>query len=179
MGGSSRFKRSQLDAVATAALYSDTVLLPDPVMPWLETDRSEEQFRHVLLLEAVHALLQLKPLVDADLPYPAVVVFPSWEKSLEERDDETQRRLVGLLTEVVACVMGEDPAGFGGIVAFTDRHAERFCKAVDRNRLFVAPGGPIDEPLAKAMDRYERELTTWRTQEWLDAYHRLPSIDEC
>jgi hypothetical protein len=55
-------------------------------MPWLERDRREERFRHVLLLKAVHTLLQLKPLVDADLRYPPVVVFPSWEKSLEEHD---------------------------------------------------------------------------------------------
>src|SRR5262249_10832466 len=45
LGGSRRFKRTQLDAVATAALYSDTVLIPDPVLPWLlETEREEEKF---------------------------------------------------------------------------------------------------------------------------------------
>ncbi len=35
LGGSSRFLRSQLNSVSTAVLYSDTVLIPDPVMPWL------------------------------------------------------------------------------------------------------------------------------------------------
>ncbi len=91
LGGGSRFLRSQLDSVSTAVLYSDTVLIPDPVMPWLEKDRREERFRHVLLLQAVHTLLHLKPLVDADLHYPPVVVFPSYEKLLEH---EKELRLV-------------------------------------------------------------------------------------
>jgi hypothetical protein len=68
LGGGSRFQRSQLDSVLTAVLYSDTVLVPDPVMPWLERDRREERFRHVLLLKAVHTLLQ-PPSVRIDVAF--------------------------------------------------------------------------------------------------------------
>ena len=93
LGGSSRFLGSQLNSVSTVVLDSDTVLIPDPIMPWLERDRTEERFRHVLLLQAVHALLHLKPLVDADLHCPPVVVFPSWEKSLEDRDAQKRRKV--------------------------------------------------------------------------------------
>lgn len=174
LGGSSRFLRSQLNSVSTAVLYSDTVLIPDPVMPWLEKDRTDERFRHVLLLQAVHALLQLKPLVDADLPYPPVVVFPSWEKSLEEHDAQTQEGISQLLTDVLSNSLGEALAGFEEVVEFADRNSERFCEVVDRNGLFVAPGGPINEPLGEALTRYEGEMGTWRSGDWLDAYNRFP-----
>jgi len=83
LGGTSRFTSSHLDSVRKMLLYADTILIPDPILPWVEVDRKEERFRHVKLLEAAFFLLRLKPLVDADLPYPAVMVFQSWEKSLE------------------------------------------------------------------------------------------------
>jgi hypothetical protein len=174
LGGSSRFLRSQLNSVSTAVLYSDTVLIPDPVMPWLEKDRTEERFRHVLLLQAVHALLQLKPLVDTDLPYPPIVVFPSWEKSLEEHDAQTQEGISQLLTDVLSNSLGEALAGFEEVVEFADLYPDRFCEGVDRNRLFVAPDGPVNEPLGEALTRYEGEMGTWRSRDWLDAYARLP-----
>lgn len=174
LGGSSRFLRSQLNSVSTAVLYSDTVLIPDPVMPWLEKDRTEEKLRHVLLLQAVHALLQLKPLVDANLPYPPVVVFPSWEKLLEEYDAQTQEGISQLLTDVLSNSLGEALVGFEEVVDFADRHSDRFCEAVDRNRLFIGPGGPVNEPLGKALARYEGEMATLRSGDWLDAYDRLP-----
>ncbi|MEN8131046.1 MAG: hypothetical protein ABFS45_12795 [Pseudomonadota bacterium] len=173
-GGSSRFHRSQLNSVSTAVLYSDTVLIPDPVMPWLEKDRTEERFRHVLLLQAVHALLQLKPLVDADLPYPPVVVFPSWEKLLEDHDAQTQEGISQLLTDVLSNSLGEAFAGLEEVFDFAGRNSERFCETVDRNRLFVAPGGSVNEPLGEALSRYEKEMATWRSGDWVNAFGRLP-----
>ena len=41
------------------------------------------------MLQAAHALLHLKPIVDADLPHCPVFVFPSWEKLLEDTDPQT------------------------------------------------------------------------------------------
>jgi len=174
LGGSSRFLGGQLNSVSTAVLYSDTVLIPDPVMPWLEKDRTEEEFRHVLLLQAVHTLLQLKPLVDADLPYPPVVVFPSWEKLLEEHDAQTQEGISQLVTDLLSDSLGEDLAGFEEVVGFANLHSERLCEAVDRNHLFVAPNGPVNEPLGEALVRYEENLATWRSSDWLDKYNCLP-----
>ncbi len=174
LGGSSRFLRSQLNSVSTAVLYSDTVLIPDPVMPWLERDRAEERFRHVLLLQAVHTLLQLKPLVDADLPYPPVVVFPSWEKTLEKHDAQTQESISQILTDVLSNSLGEEFAGFEEVIDYADRYSERFCEAVDRNHLFVAPGGPVNEALGEALARYRGEMAKWRSGDWLEAYDRLP-----
>jgi hypothetical protein len=64
-----RFTGSHLRSAQTSLLYADTVLIPDPVAPWVESERKEERFRDVLLLQNAHALLHLKPIVDADLPH--------------------------------------------------------------------------------------------------------------
>lgn len=58
-GGSSRFLQTQLNATRKSLLYSDTVLIPDPVMPWLEKKRDEEQFDHVIPLQMAFFILHL------------------------------------------------------------------------------------------------------------------------
>ena len=175
LGGGTRFKASQLGAVTTSVLYSDTVLVPDPVMPWLEKERTEETFQHVLLLQAVHALLYLKPLVDADLQYPAVMVFPSWEKTLEDKDEQTQKGISQLVADVFSCFLGEDLKTVEEVRDYADRNSDKFLSTVDANHLFVAPGGPLGEPLVDALARYKTEMRTWRSQEWLSLYESLPS----
>jgi len=68
LGGSSRFLGSQFASVRKMVLYADTILIPDPILPWVEDPRPEERFRDVLFLQSVFALLHLKPLIDTDLP---------------------------------------------------------------------------------------------------------------
>ena len=174
LGGGSRFGQSQLQSVTTSALYSDTVLIPDPVLPWLENERTEERFSQVLLLQVVHALLHLKPLVDADLQYPAVLVFPSWEKTLEDKDKQTQSAILQLIADVFSHFLGENLGTLEEVRDYADRKPEQFLTKVDANHLFVAPGGPVDEPIAEALVRYQTYLETWRSSEWLAAYGLAP-----
>ena len=94
LGGGSRFGATQLDAVRRLILYADTVLIPDPVLAWIEeTPRPEERFAHIQLLEAMFFLLRLKPLVDCASAYPPVIVFPSFERTLAQQDIATQGEL--------------------------------------------------------------------------------------
>lgn len=84
LGGSSRFLETQLNATRKSLLITDMVLIPDPVMAWLETSREHEKFKLVQLLQAVYFILHLKDLLSEDFDLPPFIVFPSWEKSLEE-----------------------------------------------------------------------------------------------
>jgi len=89
LGGGSRFLTTQLNAVRKMLLYTDTILIPDPVYPWLEVERTEEKLRHVNMLQNVFTLLHLKPLVDANLTYPAIFVFKvgkrDWRRTMKKR----------------------------------------------------------------------------------------------
>lgn len=174
LGGGSRFQGSELNSVSSSVLYSDTVLIPDPIMPWLERPRTEERFQHVLVLQAAHTLLHLKPLIDADLPYPAIVVFPSYEKSLEEHDQQTMEGISRLISDVVSYYLKEPMTSIEEVRDYANLHPEKFCSAIEANRLFVAPGGDIGEPLAEGLKRYQETIKTWRSQDWNTQYERLP-----
>src|SRR5688572_25470418 len=173
LGGSSRFSGSQLEAVRKTLLYGDTILIPDPVMPWLETGREGERFRLVSLLKAAFVLLHLKPVVDAELPFPAVVVFPSWEKLLEEKDAQTQTSLRQLVVDVIAHYVEPGLQSLEDVTTFVDRCPEKFLKAVEDRNLFVGPGAGIGKPLSKNINDYQEYVTTWRSKEWLEEFNKL------
>lgn len=172
-GGSSRFLSSQLQSARGALLYADTVLIPDPIAPWLERDRKEERFRHVLLLQAAHALLQLKPLIDADLPYPALLVFPSWEKLLEDNDPHTQRGIDRLTADVFARFVDPGIETIDEAVEFARTQPDRFITRAEGSNLIVPPGGAIGATAANSIAQYDKEMETWRSPEWMEEFRRL------
>lgn len=173
-GGGSGFLSTHLASVRGALLYADTVLVPDPVLPWFEVDRTEERFRHVKLVQAVFAVLHLKPLIDADLLIPPVCVFPSFEKSLEDNDVVTQQRAAQLTTDIFAHYVDSGLQHLDDVMQFADKQPERFLEKVDLATLFVAPGGPIGEPIHDALARYTETLETWRSPDWLASFRKLP-----
>ncbi len=174
LGGSSRFGRTQLDAVRRLLLYADTVLIPDPVLPWIEAERKEERFPHVSILEAVFFLLRLKPLVDSDLGFPPVIVFQSWERSLAIRDEQTAHGIEGLIATVFSEALERELSSLPDIVAFAAANPEYFLDTVEKKKLFVAPGGNVGEPLNDAIARYRWEIRQWRTGEHLETMNGLP-----
>jgi hypothetical protein len=174
LGGSSRFLGTHLDSVRKMTLYSDTILIPDPVLPWLESPRSEERFRLVNFLQAVFVLLHLKPLVDADLPYPAISVFPSWEKSFEEKDPQTIEAIPQLVTDIVAFHGQLELHTFDDLKRFAVEHEEEFFKIVEGHALLVSPGGKIGDSLANAIDGYRADIKTWRTDDHVKQLDSLP-----
>jgi hypothetical protein len=173
LGGSSRFMGSQLSAVNGSLLYADTIAIPDPVLPWLETERKEEKFRHVLMLQAVHALLHLKPVVDAELAHCPVLVFPSWEKMLEKNDPTTIERLEQLFVDFAAKYIDASTATMDDVKNVVLTQPEQFLQAVERSKVFIPPGGQVGESIADALVRYEKNLETWRSKEWLTEFGKL------
>lgn len=166
IGGNSRFTASTLEGIRKMLLYTDTILIPDPILPWIENDRSEEAFRNVLLLKSIFILLQVKPLVDADLPYPAILVFPSWEKTLEENDKFTQHGIQKLATDFFSTHLNSTFGEPQEIVSFIEHCEPTFLKLVERNKLFIAPGGTGLEPIAKTIVMYKDDILTWRSKEF-------------
>ena len=57
---------------------------------------------------------------------------------------------------------------------FAENSTERFLRGVDQNRLFIAPNGPLDEPLDQALVRYWRGIAPLRSPEWVEANCQLP-----
>jgi hypothetical protein len=173
LGGGSRFRTSQLNATRRLVLYADTVLVPDPVFAWIETERLEERFRHVQLLQEMFFLLHLKPLVDSKCEIPPLFVFPSYEKLLVKHDSVTRDALSQFISGTLSQILGQRFMSISDVTDFATHFEKEFLEGVARTKLFVAPGGPLDEPLEAAIERYLNEVSTWRSKEHLEQLRSL------
>jgi hypothetical protein len=174
LGGTSHLGKSQLESVRKMLLYADSILIPDPILPWVESPRFEERFRNVSLLEAAFNLLHFKPLVDADLPSVPLVVFPSFEKTLEERDPTTQGRIAFLISRVLSHFLDRSFDNLKELKQFATANEAEFLQAIDQQNLFVAPGGHVGQPLQEALELYETEVKRWRSRSYQATMKDMP-----
>jgi len=166
IGGSSEFRESHFEGTRKAALYADTILIADPILPWIESQREEEKFRDVLMLRQVFSLLRLRPLVDADLAYPAVFVFQSWEKTLQDNDPQTIEGIQQLTTGVIGAHLGCDLSSFEELLDFASSNPDRFMQGIEKANLFVAPGEAIaGDPISKQLTDYMDHVRHYRSSE--------------
>jgi hypothetical protein len=168
LGGGSRFLQTQLNATRKSLLYSDTVLIPDPVMPWLEKKRDEEQFKHIILLEMVFFILHLSDLKRTDFDLPPFFVFPSFEKSLEEHDQQTQENSIQLITDVFSHYVDSGIANLQDIIEFSTKHPGEYFQKIEDTKLFVSQGSEPGESIKEALENYKAEIRQWRTKDWCD-----------
>jgi hypothetical protein len=176
LGGQLQFLSSHLNGVRQMMLYSDTVLIPDPVYPFLEASTVENVAVPLQMAIAAFYLLKLKPLIDADLPYPAVFVFPSFERSLEEKDVVTQQGILGLAVRLVGTATGAKLESMADAAEFAVKHESEFMAAVTENRLFVPPGHAPDENIDAyaARDSYLAGIAGTRPESHIAALRSLP-----
>jgi hypothetical protein len=128
--------------------------------------RAEERFPAVEFLQAAFNLLQLKPLVDVDLACPAIFVFPSWEKTLENKDSQTQTNIETLTCGVLSKEVGKKFESLGQLFAYAKEHENEFLGAVEQSRIFLGPGGSAAQSLAENVELYRQHMREWRTDQY-------------
>ena len=166
LGGSSRFLETQLNAVRKTILVSDIVLIPDPVMPWLESEREHEKFRFVNIIQAVYFILHLKDLLSQEFDIPPFLVFPSWEKALEENDQQTKDDTSQLIADFFSYYVNREILSIDDVLGFVRSEETTFLSEVEKSELFISPGGEIGESLDDAFSNYIEEAKQWRTPEF-------------
>jgi hypothetical protein len=174
IGGTSGFPQSAFDGYRKMALYADTVFIPDPVLPWIESARENEAFRAPRLLQACHDILRLRPLANAQLPYPAVLVFPSWEKSLEAHDEQTIDGIEELALSLFSHYLGTHFDDQSEALAFIQGSGrDQFRRAVNRHGLLVPP--ECDRPVSvdEGIEQYRAYIRTWRPKAFQETTERL------
>lgn len=174
IGGSSRFLGTQLNATRRSLLFADTVLIPDPILPWIEVDRSEEKFRHVEPIQNCFFLLHLSDLLSDDYETPPIVVFPSWEKSLENTDAQTIANSETLFAELFRFYVDDGIHCFEDVLEYGDKHPQAFIRAIEKSNLFVAPGDDIGLDVASSLTSYRAYIREHRTAEWYENLATLP-----
>lgn len=176
LGGSSRFYGTQLNATKRALLFADTVLIPDPILPYLERERDEEKFQYIHILKAAFFVLQMKDLNSSAFDMLPFFIFPSWEKSLEEYDQHTQVQAKQLITDVFSHYVDSGIKSAEEIYDFAIKNESTFLEQVEKNQLFVAPGRKAGDSIRIAMGHYKTEMLRMRSKAWCDEYLRMPEI---
>lgn len=166
LGGSSRFLQTQLNATRRSLLYSDIVLIPDPIMPWLEKSRDEEQFSHIIPLQMAFFILHLSDLKGNEFDLPPFIVFPSSEKSLEEHDPQTKENSVQLITDVFSHYVDPGITHLQDIMEFATNHPDIYFKKIEDVRLFVSPGSEPGGTVKVELENYKAEMRLWRSEDW-------------
>lgn len=174
LGGQRTFGSSALGGVRKMGLYVDTQLIPDPIYPFFEADL-QLKARYVELILNLHKILQLKPLVDARLPVPPIVVFPSFEKKLEENDVITQVGINDLVLQVVGAACPATLSSMDELVRYTHERKDEFTHAMLTAQLFIPPGAMPGQIMSaqEAIERHLAELREFRSPENMAAMEKL------
>lgn len=175
-GGQRTFGPSALNAIRITGLYADTQLIPDPVYPFFVADLHLNA-KHLQLAHALFYILQLRPLIDAELPVPPVLVFPSFEEVLEERDAHTMYGMEQLIVRMVAPLCDSTVTSVDELFEYANKYGEPFAQALLANGLFIPPGAQPDQQLSvsEAVKAYIAALEGKRSAEMLDRMKTLPT----
>jgi hypothetical protein len=115
-------------------------------------------------------------LVEARLPEPPIVVFPSFEQNLEKQDAITQLGLESLTLSVIGPVCNAKISSLAELSDFAKLHEDSFLKSVMHARLFVPPGADPNKEMSwqDAVATYLEELKGIRDQQLLEAMKKIP-----
>jgi hypothetical protein len=175
-GGQRKFGPSALNAVRITGLYADTQLVPDPIHPFLSADLNLNA-KHLQLAHALFYVLQLRPLVDADLPVPPVFVFPSFEESLEERDAHTKYGMEQLAVRMIEPLCKGTVTSMEELFEYARKTDKPFAQALLASGLFIPPGGQPNQQLSldEAVKAYVGGLEGIRSEKMLTQMKALPT----
>lgn len=174
-GGQRLFGPSALNAVRITGLYADTQLIPDPIYPFISSDLKLNAAHLQLAIQLFH-ILQLRPLVDAKLPVPAVFIFPSFEGPLEQHDAHTKLGLEQLSIRLISPICRGQIQSLEELIDYSSKQETAFLDALMPSGLFIPPGGEPGIPLSasEAASQYLKELEGTRSSHDLDQMKRMP-----
>lgn len=175
-GGQRQYTEASLHATRISGLCTDTQLIPDPIYPFLAGDL-ELNAKHLQLAHALYYLLPLRPLVDARLPVPPVVVFPSFEEALEQHDAVTQVGIESLLLQVTTPICEGSISGVGDLFEYARKQQDKFLRAVMDAQLFVPQGhGPGEfKDAHDALKAHIASVEGVQSKRMVDALKNAPS----
>lgn len=174
VGGSSNFSESHLAGVRKMLLYADTVFIPDPILPWLERDRPLESFKTVQIVHAAFTLLQLAPMFDSELAIPPVMLFPSWEKSLESEDEQTKDGLSRLSLDFYSHYLNCRFEDESEVVDWIRRNESQFLEVASNKKLFISPNSSMEMTFEEHLENYRQYISNFRDANFANALGKIP-----
>ena len=157
-------------------LYSDTVLVADPIYRWVEVNHDAEAFQFPRLLEDLLGILPLKPLIDARLPVPSVVVFPSFEGILDQKDVHTQDAQERMLMQFFGHYFNARFDDISEIFRYAQQRPQETVDAISSSRLLIAPGAIGTETFDAQIEMIRDYNRRFRSADYQAHMSKLPAV---
>ncbi len=157
----------QFNAIKVAALFSDVILLPDPVLPWFAEEKKHEKFKMANILKEVFALLKLKKLSELDYTTPLLLVIPLQEEVYEPEKivgPITQAKYEVLVADFFHTFVNRGINSYAGAIEYAEKKQDDFLEKADENKLFVPPGHPPGLPLKTAISKFKEDIREKRNK---------------
>lgn len=168
LGGGTKFFETQLNASLSTILYSDTVLIPDPLMVYVETSRDDVKYIYVEITKTVYTLLQLKELNDISFTEIPFFIFPSWEKTLEEKDYQTKEESLSLVTDFFKYYVDTGINCPEEIVDYCSNNSSSFRNKILEHKLLFVPNGSAEMKVNQSISLYKEYCRDLRTDIWCE-----------
>lgn len=180
IGGSNSFGFLQYNAVKAAALMAPTILIPDPVLPWIAEEKKNEKFRFANILKEAFSILQLRPLVESEWENPPVWIFPYHEEIPDENYPEnpvTRARYEVLVGDFFHNFISNSVSTYAEALDYAKQNADEFLKKVDENRLFIPWNCKPAITLEQALTSHRENLRSSKNKQGAAKILALPKAE--
>ena len=176
LGGGSGFGVTQQAAVHKMLLYCDSVLVPDPVARFLEADRFDQAVP-LQMAQSAYQLLQLRPLVQVEMPSLPLLLFPSLERTLEDGDARTRAGIERLTVSVANASCGKNLGSLAEVFSFAENYEGEFFAGAAQARLLIAPGTDVTDAAdpSRMIQTYLQGLQGRRDPEYVESLQSVPA----
>ena len=154
--GNRSFGRAQFDAVKAGLVFSNTVLIPDPIFPWIDEERKGDKHRLANILKEAFSILQLKPLLSEDVP--AILIFPIAEDTFSLSNPVNKKMLESLITDFSNSYFDESILEYSQVIEFVRENPDKFLEKVEEEKLFIPFGARLNDPIDRMLIRYKDEV---------------------
>lgn len=170
--GANAINVPQFHAIKVASLFSDAILVPDPILPWFAEEKKNEKFKLANILKETFMLLKLRSLAELNFETPQLLVIPLQEDIYEpERvvNPVTQAKYEILVADFFHTYINKDVNSYDDALQFAESYPEDFLERADQYKLFVPPGRDPGLDLKVAIKKFKEDIREKRNKVEADA----------
>ena len=158
--GNKHIGLQQYRAIKTGAFWADSVIVTDPIYPWIKDGKKNDRNRLSNILKEAFALLKLKNLFLQSKDSHLIWIYPSAESPFHpgKETEEDEQKLAKLITDFFNSYIDKNIYTYDDVEKHLEEKAEHFLKCVHQKGLFMVKGGTKDETQEDIIKRYKEEV---------------------
>lgn len=158
--GNSHIGLIQYRAIKVGLFWADSVVISDPIYPWIKDNKKNDKHRLPNILQECFALLKLKRLFLQSKDSHLIWIYPSVIplEPDEEKEKENKEKQEVLIADFFNSYINKNIYAYAEIEKFLEEQADYFLKRVHQKGLFMVKGGNQDDTQEEILKRYKQEV---------------------